>query len=260
MALGGSRRRRCRMTGGSRGGRAGRAGVVAILVSRGEGSRMAVAVKALNHRVEGRGVRRRISSSVAVLLLRLLFILLCKSLRLMPLQAAGISLSHLLDGILLIHMQGIRWRRVLPRKLPTLLFDPRQQALNLPVRRTEAARLDQVLQGCVKLSKWWQTDNFRRNNASALITDTVRSGAWKTENRVLRDSSPSLPAAAFGTGSCVKCFIRFGFKLKRFRGKLLCHFKILQCEKNKDRDAEIENCYIFPQLFTSQMCIFCVCA
>lgn len=47
---------------------------------------------------------------------------------------------------------------MLPGNLPTLLFDPRQQALDLPVRRTEATCLDQVFQGCVKLSEWGQTE------------------------------------------------------------------------------------------------------
>lgn len=112
---------------------------------------------------------------------------------------------------------------MLPGNLPTLLSNPRQQALDLPVRRTEATRLDQVFQGCVKLSEWGQTSKKQ----VLLITDGGTSGASKKEKGVFSDLSASLPAAAFSAGSCVKGFIGFGFQLKRLGGKLLRHLKIL---------------------------------
>lgn len=52
--------------------------------------------------------------------------------------------------------------------LPTLFFDPGQQALDLSVGWAQAAGLNQVFQGCVELTEWREreSDSKDRNKIS----------------------------------------------------------------------------------------------
>lgn len=100
-----------------------------IQVSGGDGGgrrhHTAVVVQTLNCRVEGGQVQRRISFPVTPLLFLALFLLIIGGGR---------------GGVLL-----------LLSNLSTLLLDPGKQTLDLPVGRTQATGLDQVLQGGVEL-------------------------------------------------------------------------------------------------------------
>lgn len=52
--------------------------------------------------------------------------------------------------------------------LPTLFLDPGQQALDLPVGWTQAAGLNQVLQGCMELSEWWERESESKDRQKIL--------------------------------------------------------------------------------------------
>lgn len=162
----------------------GGAGQVTVLVGGGErGGAAGPPVQALGRlgRMEGGGVGDGVSLAVTLflfllVLLVILVLLFCEALPLLRLEAAGVSAPRLPAGVLLIgemrQRQRQRLLRVL-RHLPALVLHPSQQALDLPVGRTQAAGLDQVLQGCVELperggDEIWQGQNKRRNGLMSL--------------------------------------------------------------------------------------------
>lgn len=142
----------------------GGAGQVTVLVGGGErGGAAGPPVQALGRlrRMEGGGVGDGVSLAVTLflfllVLLVILVLLFCEALPLLRLEAAGVSAPRLPAGVLLIGEMRQRQRQrqrllLVLRHLPALVLHPSQQALDLPVGRTQAAGLDQVLQGCVEL-------------------------------------------------------------------------------------------------------------
>ena len=59
-------------------------------------------------------------------------------------------------------------------RLSTLFFDSREQALDLPVGRAQAAGLNQVLQGSMELSEWGETK--KKQNVSFLEDEMKTRG------------------------------------------------------------------------------------
>lgn len=117
---------------------------------------------------------------------------------------------------------SVRWRRV----LSTLLLDPGQEPLNLPVGRRQAAGFQQVFQGCAKLSALGE--RTKKGSKSPARETSPRGTVFRQRRIAIIRVAVALPATALGAGSGVEGLIRFGFELQSPGGKLLRKAEILR--------------------------------